>query len=282
MADVPTWYLGPLGNLRPLGCPELDVEMNQVRYGGIHQGLTGSRTVDITGTRADYGFEFKNMEKDEWTWLEAMNTRLVPGPFYLLDPMKKNRLTVQACQLRHGVSDAESVSTWLWNFQMTRDKPSAIDLPIQSLYLPAAGSAKPVRFQPVIPTPVLPQETIVGSVYAKSSVSRSASLLFDYYGPDGTRLTSPSGFSQSVSIGTSWTRLTCSTTVPAAVAGVRFALTTGAPTSNLTLAAPQLESGSTATSWEMGGGGSRVIMDQLKTTSHRFPLRDSSLVLLEA
>src|SRR5690606_40132859 len=70
-----TWYLGPLGKLRGLVCPERGMSDTSTRYGGIHQGLTGARTMDITGHRREYEFEFVYMDKQDFAWLNALDRK---------------------------------------------------------------------------------------------------------------------------------------------------------------------------------------------------------------
>src|SRR5690554_2646520 len=94
------WYLGPAGALQELTCPEPNIKANLVRYGGVHQGLSGARTVDVTGHRYEYAFDWDYMEQAEWAWLEAMHLRHVPGPFRLLNPLKKNRLAPQSSAMK--------------------------------------------------------------------------------------------------------------------------------------------------------------------------------------
>lgn len=278
-----TWYLGPLGDLRALVVPEPGIQMNQVVYGGVHQGLTGARTKDVTGTRMDYDFQFNYLDQSEWSWLNALNTRLVPGPLYLIDPLRKNRITTHGCGMKEGASDPESVAYWKFVYEMSTDRPSAIDLPIRSIKLLEVGAATAYRPDPVYPNPVFPGETISASIYAKASASNSATLALDYFDADGTRHSSPEGHTVNATISTSWSRLQIQNhTVPAGVAGVRLAVIFGAGTPDVSLSAPQVETGSSATEWEPGGAGSRVLLNSLTTTSPRFPLTNSTLNLLEA
>src|SRR5690606_23969820 len=95
-----TWYLGPLGKLRGVVGPDAGTTATSTRYGGVHQGLTGARTMDITGHRREVEFQFTYLEKAEFEWLNALHARMVPGPLYLLDPRYRNRLSPQATSLR--------------------------------------------------------------------------------------------------------------------------------------------------------------------------------------
>src|SRR5688572_21324044 len=98
--DNPEWYIGALGALRRLPVPDPGIRMSPVVYGGIRQGLSGARTLDVTGVRMGYDMEFTGLEPDEWMHLEALRTRLIPGPHRLLDPLRRNRLSVEAAAVR--------------------------------------------------------------------------------------------------------------------------------------------------------------------------------------
>jgi hypothetical protein len=85
------------------------------------------------------------------------------------------------------------------------------------------------------------------------------------------------------SITTSWTRFSISVTQSATQAGFRpvlFFPTSGAQ--NVYISCPQVEVAASASAWRMGGGSSKIIIDDLSTTSPRYPLFNASLSMLEA
>lgn len=275
-----TWYLGPLNDLRALDVPDAGVTTTPVRYQGVHQALSGARTVDFLGVRHEYELSFEYLDEQDWIWLEALYEGLVPGPYYLIDPLKKNRLSVAGCGLRDGVRDATAVAIWNWQYQMSRVKPGSVNLPVESIILEAPGSGQTYLFDPRVPTPVVPGEQITASIHARGSAGRTIQMVMHHHGPDGRRL----GTAQSaatMNMTTSWNRYSMPLTVPAGVHAIRLGITTGTGSADVQLCAPQIEGGTTATSWRPGGGGVQVVLDSIPTSSPRWPLKDCSVSLLE-
>lgn len=276
-----TWYLGPLGDMRPLIVPEPGIQINQVRYGGIHQGLSGARSLDITGYRSEYEFEFKHLDRDEFLWLEALHLRLVPGPFYLLDPLKKNRLTSQSSRLdmtNYNNSGIELTGP----YTIDRDWPTEITIPGRSKKLTGWGTGQTVTFDPTKPVPLLDGETLTASVWLKADTTyNNVKLRITWFTEDLVKI---SDTDISVSATTEWSRHWYTYhDQPTNAAAASFSLVLGAAGPALYLAAPMLEAGVTWPSdWELGGASPLVILDQLPTESMRFPLRNATLTLLEA
>ncbi|AIG78469.1 Hypothetical protein AJAP_28155 [Amycolatopsis japonica] len=255
-----------------------------VRYGGVHQALSGARTMDVTGHRAEYEFEWKYLERSEWMWLEALHLRHIPGPFALLNPLRKNRLSASASSLIPtsvtGVGLDLTRYTYSWDNSYPADElagPGVRALRLDSWTSVGVGH---MRFDGFRPTAVRVGEQITASVWLKAPADPSALLALDYTDRDGNQVTSPPWEAQAVT--SAWARYSITKTVPAGVAGVRFAVLTGAAAPAMSMAAPQVELGPAPTSWEPGGAAPRVLIDQLASTSPIFPLTDCSLTLLEA
>lgn len=276
-----TWYLGPLGDLRPLVVPDPDIQINEVRYGGVHQGLSGARTMDVTGHRREYQFQFGYLDQDEYRWYEALHSRLVPGPFRLLDPFRKNRLSVQASRLLPVESRNSGVYLDVTH-TLSRDWP--YELPIQGRSLGLSGWSGDnafVQFDQQRPAPFLDNEVPTASVYLRADAVTGAHLRMAWYDPDRVWI---SNTDVEVEISPEWDRYwhTFDTPPSDAVAGT-FTVVFGTSTTAVNVAAPQLEiDADLPTAWEIGGGSPVVLLDQLPTTSHRFPLRDAVMTLLEA
>src|SRR5690606_14897496 len=83
-------------------------------------------------------------------------------------------------------------------------------------------------------------------------------------------------------VSSSWARHELTATAPADAAFIRFDVLSQSSTADVYVAAPQIEANSEATHWEPGGGSVWVHLDQLDTSSPRFPLFDVSMTLLEA
>lgn len=277
-----TWYLGPLGDMRPLIVPEPDIEINEVRYGGIHQGLSGARTMDVTGHRSEYTFEFRNLDRDEYAWLEALHTRLVPGPFYLINPLKLNRLTLQSSKLQLTEYNNSGLA-FTSPYSMTRDWPTDVPTPGRAMKFSGwTGTSMQVTFDPAKPVPLLDDETLTASVYLKSDVVYAGvKIRISWYTEDQVFI---SNQEITVDLGPEWRRYWFTYhEAPVNARAASFSVVFGSATTPVYMAAPQLEAGVTWPSpWELGGAAPVVLLDQLPATSHRYPLRHATLTLLEA
>lgn len=275
---APTWYLGPAGDLRPMDCPDQDIEINQVRYGGVHQGLTGARTVDVLGFRYEYTFNFTNVEYQYWSWFEALHTRHVRGPIWLLNPMRINRLSTRATSLdtrartNSGVVVGGAVA-------VSADKPAGVDVG-SSLSWSGRVANDTLKFDAFTGSPVRTGETLVASIYLKASASTTGlTLQIDWINAAGAVQSTTTG--AAITASTTWTRYSTSAAVPAGAAKALVYLKAASATNTVYVAAPQLEAGSTATPFQVGGAATLVEVDQLTGTSHRYPLMDVGLTLLE-
>lgn len=278
----PVWYLGPTGDLRPLFCPAPDVEMSMVRFGGIHTSLSGSSVVDVLGLRQKFTFNFRFMAPEDYAWLDAMNQRHVPGPFRLINPMKKNRLTPEGSFSKWAAGTAQGVSLASGSGIRAFDWPSAAGTlnATTSKWTNRSSGAQTARWDEPRRAAVIPGETIVGSIYLKGSTSiNPVNIVIDWW-----NRTSQIGSTSvtAASVTTSWQRFQATGVVPAGAHSARFAVYTSVQAPDLYLGPAQLELGSSATSWELGGGGPMVLIDQLTTTSPRFNMRHSTLTLMEA
>lgn len=273
-----TWYLGPAGDLRALVCPERNVDVSEIRFGGVHQSLGGARTMDVTGNKVQYAFNWKYLELDEYSWLRALHTRLIAGPHRLIDPLKKNRLSV-------GASDG-NIMPHKWQFYTE----SAGLLTNQLDYPTGVVGQRCVRWSDRTAsstlsvdlrkgTDVFPLETVTVSMYLKGASAVSVDMYILWYDKDGVFLSQSAVTTHSVT--TSWVRYSATNTAPTnAVIGVLGI--SSAATTTINLAAPQFETGPSVTAWEQGGANPLVLVDQLSTSSPRYPVTDCALVLLES
>ena len=274
------WYIGPAGDLKQLVCPEINLAVSDVRYGGVHQAISGARIMDVTGTKQDIVMNFNFLDESDYRWLQALQTRHIPGPHRLINPLRKNRLTVQSASvnptasIRPGVK--LSAGTWDW----VNDWPTAAGYGMRSTEWSARTASSTLKFDSVQGTPLFPLEQFTGSVYIKgSSAIASGSLTIDYYDRYGVFLSSATP--EAASVTTSWARYTITRTAPTNAATAVLGVTATA-TTTMRVAAAQLEPGATATAWDQGGGAPLVLVDQLPSTSPRFPLMNCSVTLLEA
>jgi len=274
------WYIGPAGDLKQLVCPEINLAVSDVRYGGVHQALSGARTMDVTGTKQDISMNFTFLDEADYRWLQALQTRHIPGPHRLISPLRKNRLTVQAASVNPTASIRPgaklSAGTWQW----VNDWPTAAGYGMRSTEWAARTASSTLKFDSVQGVPLFPLEQFTGSVYIKgSSAIASGSLTIDYYDRYGVFLSSATP--EAASVTTSWARYTITRTAPTNAATAVLGVTATA-TTTMRVAAAQLEPGASATAWDQGGGATLVLVDQLPSTSPRFPLMNCSVTLLEA
>ena len=156
------------------------------------------------------------------------------------------------------------------------DWPSALTIPGRSLQFAGSGSQQILRFDYTRYTGIL-DEDLTGSVYMKASAPVSVGIVFDWYALDGTHTSSST---TNCSVTTSWTRFNITANPPAARAAV-FAIVNPIGAHTLNVAAPQVEFGTSATAWELGGGSTSVILDQLTSSSPLYPRSDVTMTLLE-
>lgn len=279
-----TWYLGPLGNLHPLPRPGQDINDTSVRYGGTHQAISGARTMDVTGWRRELEFSFTYLEPSEAAWLQALHTRMVPGPFYLLDPRYRNRASPQASTLTVSHSDRalglrvdSSIS-----YAAIADFPDAVEYGTRALNLFSFNQYAwndRISVDPGPRTPVLQGETITGSWHIRTpSGEQPVRLELDFTDPAGVSV----GSEQAETVaGGEWSRATVTAAAPDGAVAVILTLRLGAFRGALRIAAPQVEAEPAATPWEQGQGAVRVLCDQLSSASPLSPYRDVTMTLLE-
>jgi len=242
--------------------------------------------MDVTGHRQEFSFELKYLDQDEFAWLEALHTRLVPGAYYLLNPMKRNRLSVQAST----VTVAQYSKTGLrvpvgssWG-RRTTAPTAGTGMPGRSVFAWHWTDPEPrFTFDQGRPIPVMPGETITASAYFNPSVpdETPVTLRLDWFDANGDAL-SPT-VSPSIDLGTGWNRYSLpGATPPSGAVACRFSVQMTDPDLAVYVSAPQVEAGPQVTDWQVGGASLEVLVDQLETTSPRFPLQNATLTLLEA
>ena len=285
MANV-WWYLGPPGDLRRLPPMELDVDMSKTRYGGVFQGISGARTVDVTGFRDDYKFTFENIAASDYAWLEALHTRHIPGPFWLINPMRRNRLSTRATTADRPVRSNHGVTVSLGTLAKVYDWPSAAGIGAQSLRWTGSAANSYLLWDPDTHAPIFPGETITVSVWIKGSAATTVGLGGTWFLRDGTQTTN---LVVSQPVTTSWTRISATGTAPAGAAMFTAGFSVVSPVT-FNIAAPQVEGAGLGdighpgglTTWQQGGGAPRVHIDQLSHSSHMYPNHSAELSLMEA
>jgi hypothetical protein len=284
MFSPKTWYFGWLGEMRALLTPEVGLKNIDERLGGVHQALSGARTVDVTGFRRIYEMDWNYLTDSEVSWLYAFYRRMITQPAYLIDPMKKNLISEQASVgFSHGRDDLGITYNSSVVREFRNDFPTGV---------PIVGNRVPIIVSTGVSggwirldgdttwIPATIGEPITYSMYMRCDTGTvNVSMVADWCDKYGTEL--PGTF-VGKTITTSWQRFSITVTPTGAQAGLRPAMTMPAGTVNIRVAAPQVEYGSVATDWEMGGGKSKVMIEDISSESPRFPLNNISVTFLEA
>lgn len=275
----PIWYIGPPGDLRAITCPETNVTATPERYGGVHGGLSGARTMDVTGLRHRYQFQLNWLEEEEFAWLQALHYRQIAGPHRMINPLNRNRLTPEssgasfASGTARGATATNGLGSRVW------DWPFLAGVGAQSTKWSNRSGTSVLRFDDRRKTTIFPLETITGSVWMKSSVGLNGVMVFDWFNR-GASLGSST--TQVVALTTSWQRFTLTRTAPAEANLTRLAFYTDVFTPDIYVTAAQVEAGDTATDWIIGGGAPVVLVDQLEVVSPLFPFNNVTATILEA
>lgn len=277
-----TWYLGPLGYLRPLRVPNKDGQDNQVRYGATHTGLFGGKTVDFLGQRSEIRLDFDFLLPEELEFLRALNSRHLPGPLALLRPGFRNRLSEQASSLWRCYTAQEGPGIYFNGMGRTMefDFPPGL-LGVQSYRVPTFSTTAYLHFDGWMMTPLkTPGEQLTGSIYLKAqNAGQSVNLLFEWFDRVGEYVSTTT--TTIPNLATTWTRYSHTASAPAGAARARFRMSFNNVVSVFNLAAPQVEEGPVATTWQLGGGSAFVSVDSLATTLPQYPYSNGSLSLLE-
>lgn len=290
MAFAPkTWYLGWLGDMRALPVPEIGFDMTEVRYGGVHQALNGARTMDTTGYRQKFDMDFKYLSESEYAWLRSLYLGNVQEPLYLVNPLRTNLLSQQASMgTWHGTLDngMQNVS-FASAYDFVNDFPTG--LPVAGTRVPRVLSVATAPAYVVMDggtrfVPSTVGEPITYSIYMKTtSGTANVDMYIQTMDKYATTVVGP-GITSTKAVTTAWQRFTVThTPATAGIAAARFGLQfSSATTYNVLLAAPQVEYGSVATPFSIGGGLSKVLIDSIDSESPRYPLSNVSVSFLEA
>lgn len=280
---IPEWFFGPAGDLRPLPSPEMNVVDTIDRIGGVHTSINGSRTVDVLGHKSRYEFELRYLDPDEYTRLEAVYTGQISGDLYLTDPLKKNLLSREASSGRPATANLSGVFANSGSVNWVRLTDGPIPWTNRAASWTVTTADSEVYFDYTRRIPSITGEDFTFSVYVRCV---SAVDVTPFNQPFLAGVTGTPVFGAGVSLeANTWTRVDM--TVPGNTAtadALSFGLQYNGGAESavaLQLVCPQVEIGTEPTSASMGGGCTRIAIDDMSTTSPYFPLRNVSLSLLE-
>lgn len=305
------FYVGPLGGLLPLPGTESGVETPLSVIGGTHTSLTGAFTRDRFGYKRAWTWTYPMLTDRQTRHVEALQRNMVPGPLYLLDPRRRNRLPEQIASggslLRSPSGFIPSnTTTCLWR-PLSYVSATPATLPASPILrgclewqllaaggagLELSGFAGDGRHN----VPVMPGEVLEVSLWAAGPPSTTLSGLVSIYNAAGVLLATQSLSNVQLSL-TTWQVTSSGFVCPAGAAYLRLALsvTSGTPIGSIYTTAyqvaryqPEYVPGMTQFcdefdfgGWSLGGGGPQVISDVGPTGYVRAGLQSSALTLIE-
>ncbi|MER7076639.1 hypothetical protein SAMN02982929_05299 [Saccharopolyspora kobensis] len=276
-------HLGPLGALHTMRSPRVDIPIEYPRQGGVHTALSGATTVDYLGARGKFEFKWAHLPEADAEYLLALRDRHVRGPLrFVLDGWRRNRLGRSAASLGYGGRDLDGVAVTSGMLGPARQWP--LQAPPAGLGLQWSGytAGSVLRLDRGRPAPMLPGETLTCSVWVWGSHTETVRLDADHYGASGYTSTT-TGPALALVAG-QWQRLTLTVPAAAAVWAVSPSVTAvdrASADSTIVLAAAQVEPGSSASAWSLGGGAPAVAVDEVPLAIPRAGYLDPELHLME-
>lgn len=305
MLEIPVFWLGPLGRLLPLPCPESGVSGSQNLQAARNTTVNGRNVFDTQGFRREWVLNEAYMTDEDHLMIESMYTQLIRPPFRIIDPRYKNRL-------RANVAAPSSTTIWWgsngsWNLPVNSGLIAQVageDYPPVSYTSP--GDVREVSYTPeysltwtvsttgkflypngpLKPTtnaykgridPILPEELVTMSFYVKKT---GANFTFSVGLVDQDLSVS---YTSGVTISSAtWTRVTIpiDNTGDPDVLGV-FPRFTSTGSGVLSIGPGQLETGLTATDWEPGYGAPETLISSMEGASPRYGLTTAALTITE-
>lgn len=265
----PYYLFGPLGRLMPIQVPLEGFSNPLTEYGILHNPLSGAQTKDVFGYKSSWQIPLDALEPRAWSFLEMIFRGAIAGPYYFIDPRRRNRLSA-AVSANDTVYTADTV--WV---------PSSGALPhtsVASFLLPDAGTGKQsqgpgaaLSWTPAVaatllaearPVPVLPGETITFSCYVQAGTPTLEIVPYDLGG------TAHAPWTGTVDVPGTIDRKYITRRVPldGSVAAVRPQLRAGAADTYTTVGW-QLSDRSSPEPWVLGAGIPQVLVDGLSDSS---------------
>lgn len=280
-----SYRFGPLGRLIVVQIPDDGFDMPVDEFGGLHESLNGTRTKDVLGRKTTYKINLEGLDTRALSWFEMAYHGALGSALWFVDEQRTNRLSREVSSALSVWSDIDPFS----NLNGTRTTvPNTVSLlpDVQGGapgLTPAPDSAQQwvstaggiVRCGPMLP--VQPGEHMVFSLYA---LSGTPTLEFTPYDAAGVAL-AQSGPLTDVIASVPPRRYETYVVPASGVAAIQPCIRhAGAQTSVWT--ALQLEQGDIPTPWVLGGGASRVLVNDFPLSRRRVGNYVSgNLVLLE-
>lgn len=296
--------LGAAGQMFSLQIPETGgLTETPRKFGAVHQGLSGARTVDTLGIRRDYTIEWESLNEDDCSALRQVFALLREStkPVRLIVPHRKNMLSAAASSGR-SVPDPRAITSTYQAADLGVGV-ALLSVPRPDLDAVYAISPRLPKFTrvtnlatgylnvwvegnpdtaPANAIPVVPGRTYTLSVYYRRTASAGfgdGALRFAHRREDGSITGAPT-FPLVSLTSSAWTWASVTVTVPSGWP-LTYPLITIGQAESIDFAAMQLEEGATRTPWVLGSGVPVVSVTDLQFTDQEWPYRDASLTAIE-
>lgn len=264
MADETIWFGRP-GHLVPLHQPRGGVRAGRARpVAEFELGSGGRRVGTLVGGKRRYSLNWQSLSYEDFAALEAFTQgHEGPGPFALLDPGRRNLLTVNQSSATSETNATDNFTpagsgvTLTSTTTVVRRGPRAL-----AMNFAVAGSGMLLCDSPSDEWPGIPvvNRPLVFAVQARGGGTDPVVTLtpqLRWYDTAGALLSTSSGTPAATSSG-AWTQLQVTASPPADAAYVNAAVSaSGASVSAgsvVYLDELQLEEGTTASEWRPGTG----------------------------
>lgn len=306
-------YVGPLGALWPLPDVASAIDTPLTVIGGTHVSLTGSVTRDRFGFKRSWTWTYPALGLHQNQFVEALQRGLVPGPLYLIDPRRINRLPEQQASGGSLLGSPDgfipsNTAVCYWrplSYVTAADVSTLPAAPLLSgclewatltsdpATLELAGYADDGRLD----IPVMPSEPLTVSGWVTGPVGSAVTVTASVYSAAGMVLSTATSAPTNLSL-TAWASFSVDLTTDPTAASVRLSLArNGAPPASAFLTALQVarsddpesvarltdscDFGDLTGGWRLGGGAPQVIADG-GAASYTVPgLSSNALTLIE-
>lgn len=296
--------LGAAGQMFSLQIPENGgLTENPRKSGGVHQGISGARTIDNQGIRRDYSITWEDLNEADCSALRQAYAfvRDAARPVRLVVPHRVNMLGAACSSARSAADPRQMVTTFEAadpgvlvttklvprpdqdaGYALTPRLTRYVEIQNQATgYLNVWADGNP-GIVPASATPVVEGRTYTLSAYYRRTASAGfgdGALRFGHRREDGD-LTGAPTFPLVNLTSATWTWASVTVTVPTGWP-LAYPLITIGQAETLQVAAMQLEEGPTRTTWRLGSGVPVVALTDLSFTDTEWPRRNATLTAIE-
>lgn len=307
MLDIPVFWLGPLGRLVPLACPEPNVSNTIEMQAATNTSVNMRRTIDLQGFRRTWVLNQAYLDAEDVAVLEGMFNGMVMPPLRIIDPLRKNRFRPSVSAPRLTSLWGGSVNGWHAPVGGSAVVTSVANSSPNVTYT-SPGDARAVAWRPdenirwvaqapgeqLMPNgamkpdgltvyksrvdPLLRNEPVTWSFWARVTGDPFTAIIASV-----NQFMQPTATASTVSVSSSaWTKYSITyTPISTTIWGMMPLFQAVGAFGILDIAQMQLESGNVASQWEPGHGAPECAITQFNTVSPRFPLITANLTIQE-